>query len=288
MNELVLGGEGLIGSELVSALKAKGHRVVSLDLKSGCDLRRPMDLGPFEKCDRVWFLAWDTGGAKFLEAEDRQYDQYKNNCELSLRIFDALARTKKPFMFTTSQLAGLPNAYGTTKLMAWHWAAHLGGKVARLWNVYGWEHPDHRSHVITDLVLSGLRGRVRCMTDGEEKRLFLYKTDCVAALLALFDSSLQTAEVAGPGWVKIREVAEEISNQLSVEVELGAIKGSEVPIDPTELLPNWHPQVSLSEGLARVISEARQFLTENQITVSASGQREEDRHLAFNGGRRQQ
>ena len=118
MKELVLGGEGLIGSELVRTLRAKGHGVVSLDLKSGHDLRKHFDLKPFEECDRVWFLAWDTGGAKFLEAVDRQHQQYKNNCELSLRVFDALAKTKKPFLFTTSQLAGLPNAYGTTKLMA--------------------------------------------------------------------------------------------------------------------------------------------------------------------------
>jgi nucleoside-diphosphate-sugar epimerase len=270
MNELVLGGEGLIGSELTRTLKARGHKVVSLDLKSGCDLRQPLDLQPFEQCDRVWFLAWDTGGAKFLEAEDRQHEQYRNNCELSLRIFDALAKTRRPFMFTTSQLAGLPNAYGTTKLMAWHWASHLGGKVARLWNVYGWEHPDARSHVITDLVLSGLRGQVRCMTNGEEKRLFLYKSDCVAALLALFDSPLQTAEIAGPGWLRIREVAKEIARQLNVDVELGQARGSEVPIDPTELLPDWQPQVSLAEGIALVISDAREYLSEHENAASAS------------------
>jgi nucleoside-diphosphate-sugar epimerase len=263
MNELVLGGEGLIGSELIRTLTAQGHKAVSLDLKSGCDLRQPLDLKLFEQCDRVWFLAWDTGGAKFLEAEDRQHEQYRNNCELSLRIFDALARTKKPFLFVTSQLAGLPNAYGTTKLMAWHWASHLGGKVARLWNVYGWEHPDARSHVVTDLVLSGLRGRVKCMTSGEEKRLFLYKSDCVTALLALFDSPLQTAEIAGPQWLSIREVAAEVARQLDVEVEVGEAKGSEVPIDPTELLPNWQPQVSLSDGIARVISDAREYLSKS-------------------------
>jgi nucleoside-diphosphate-sugar epimerase len=270
LRELVLGGEGLIGSELVRTLRAMGHRAVSLDLKSGFDLRRPFDLRPFEECDRVWFLAWDTGGAKFLEAADRQHEQYKNNCELSLRVFDALARTKRPFLFTTSQLAGLPNAYGTTKLMAWHWASHLGGKVARLWNVYGWEHPDTRSHVITDLVLSGLRGRVKCMTNGEEKRLFLYKTDCVTALISLFDGPLQTAEIAGPKWLKIREVAEEIAHQLDVVTEFGDANGSEVPIDPRELLPNWQAWVTLAEGIAKVISEAREFLSTDQTAAVAS------------------
>lgn len=261
MRELVLGGEGLIGSALVAKLRERGHEARSLDLKSGFDLRTPFDEKPFEECDRVWFLAWDTGGAKYLEAEDRQHEQYKSNCEMSLRVFDVLARTKKPFLFTTSQLAGLPNAYGTTKLTAWHWTAHLGGKVARLWNVYGWERPDARSHVVTDLVLSGLRdGRVRMMTTGEERRRFLYKTDCVAALISLFDSDLQTAEIAGPEWYRIRDVAEEVARQLNVEVEAGRLKGSEVPIDPTEMLPDWGPTVSLSAGLALVIDEARAYL----------------------------
>lgn len=269
MTELILGGEGLIGTELAKTLAAKGHQVISLDLKSGVDLRQPVDLGLFENCDRVWFLAWDTGGAKFLEAEDRQHQQYKNNCELSLRVFDALACTKKPFLFITSQLAGLPNAYGTTKLMAWHWALHLGGKVARLWNVYGWEHPDSRSHVVTDLVLSGLQGRVRCMTNGDEKRRFLYKTDCVSGLITLFDSPLQTAEISGPQWLTIRSVAEEIARQLNVTVELGEAKGSEVPIDPSELLPNWHPRITLAEGIARVIGEARTYLDQKKQPANA-------------------
>jgi nucleoside-diphosphate-sugar epimerase len=269
MRELILGGEGLIGSTLAATLRARQHEVISLDLKSGCDLRQPFHLAPFQECDRVWFLAWDTGGAKFLEAADRQHDQYKNNCELSLRIFDALARTRKPFLFTTSQLAGLPNAYGTTKLMAWHWTSNLGGKVARLWNVYGWEHPDTKSHVITDLVLSGLKGRVKCMTTGDEKRRFLYKTDCVAALIDLFDGSLNTAEIAGAEWVTIREVAEEIARQLNVEVDLGQTKGSEVPIDPVEPLPNWIPKVSLAEGIASVISDARKYLSRNESAVVA-------------------
>jgi nucleoside-diphosphate-sugar epimerase len=270
MRELVLGGEGLIGATLAATLRARNHDVTSLDLKSGCDLRQQFSLSPFEECDRVWFLAWDTGGAKFLEAADRQHDQYKNNCELSLRIFDALARTKKPFLFTTSQLAGLPNAYGTTKLMAWHWTSNLGGKVARLWNVYGWEHPDTKSHVITDLVLSGLNGRVSCMTTGDEKRRFLYKTDCVAAIIDLFDGSLNTAEIAGAEWVTIREVAEEIARQLNVDTEFGQVRGSEVPVDPKELLPGWAPEISLRAGIAQVISDARSYLQKAATQTAVS------------------
>jgi nucleoside-diphosphate-sugar epimerase len=231
-----------------------------MDLKSGCDLRY-VDEQPFRECDRVWFLAWDTGGAKYLEAEDQQHEQYKHNSELCLRVFDALYKTKKPFLFTTSQLAGLPNAYGTTKLMGWHWASHLGGKVARLWNVYGWEQPTIKSHVITDLVLSGLRGKVSCMTDGAEHRRFLYKTDCVDALIQLFEGPQDTAEIAASEWVSIRQVAEEVARQLKVETQFGTIKGSECLVDPSEVLSGWSPRVSLQEGVALVIGEARPYLS---------------------------
>jgi nucleoside-diphosphate-sugar epimerase len=267
MRELVLGGHGLIGSTLVHALEERGSSVTSLDLKNGYDLRQ-VDDQPFRECDRVWFLAWDTGGARYIEAVDRQHEQYKHNCELTVRVLDALARTRTPFLFVSSQLAGLPTAYGTTKLMAACWSLQLGGKVARLWNTYGWEHPDVRSHVVTDLVLSGLtRGVVTCMTNGLERRRFIYKTDCVDALIKLFDSPQQSAEVAGPEWVTIREAGEEIARQLGVEFQAGTSMGSEVMIDPKELLRDWQPRVSLHEGIARVIADARAYLP---AAVSAS------------------
>jgi nucleoside-diphosphate-sugar epimerase len=265
MTELVLGGDGLIGAALVEALRARGREAVSLDIKSGCDLRL-VEPERFNDCDRVWFLAWDTGGAKYIEAADRQHEMFKHNCELSARVFDALARSGKPFVYTTSQLAGLPNAYGLTKLMAERWAEQLGGKIARLWNTYGWEHPDTKSHVMTDLVLSGLvDGRVRCLTDGQERRRFIYKTDCVAAIIELFDSALPTADIAGDRWVSIREVAGEVAAQLNVETEFRDAKGSEIIVDPEKLLPDWRPTVQLSEGIATVIRDAREYLKSREV-----------------------
>jgi len=260
MRELVLGGEGLIGTELVEQLQAKGHTVTSLDLRTGCDIRY-VDITPFQECDRVWFLAWDVGGAKYIGATEYQHQLYKNNCELTLRVLDSLSRTKRPFIFTSSQLAGQPTAYGSTKLDAERWAAELGGKVARLWNTYGWETPDIRSHVITDMVLSGLRsGEVQCRTDGTERRRFVYKSDCVVSMLMLANSALMYADTAGLEWVTLRTVAEEIALQLRVGVRFGSERGSEWMVDPTKMMPGWSPEVPLGEGITLVIADARNYL----------------------------
>jgi nucleoside-diphosphate-sugar epimerase len=260
VSDLVLGGEGLIGTALGEELRRRGHEIVSLDLRSGCDLR-VVEPEAFETCDRVWFLAWDTGGAKYIESRDRQHETYRHNSELSAHVFDLLARTRKPFVFATSQLAGQPNAYGLTKLVAEHWAAHLGGQIARFWNVYGWEEPGQKSHVVTDLILSGLtEGRVRCLTTGAERRRLLYKSDSALALIALAESGQPAADIAGEPWLTVGAVANEVGRQLSVPVALGDRVGSEVPIDPQRLLPSWRPRVSLEEGIACVIADARAHL----------------------------
>lgn len=270
VRELILGGDGLIGSTLASMLGERGHEITSLDLKTGCDLRRDDIDAHVAAADRIWFLAWDTGGAKYIEAAESQHAQYMNNTSITSRVLDALARARKPFVFTSTQLTVVPNAYGVTKLLAEKWSQQLGGKIARLWNTYGWEEPDVKSHVVTDLVLAGLmRGSVECRTDGSERRRFIYKTDCAAAIISLADSDLALAHIAGAEWVSIRQVAEEIARQLGVEVKLGEAKGTEHIVDPEHVLPGWRPEVSLAEGIARVISDARAYLTQRQASTAA-------------------
>jgi nucleoside-diphosphate-sugar epimerase len=78
--------------------------------------------------------------------------------------------------------------------------------------------------------------------------------------MSLFDGEQKSAEIAGPEWVTIRQVGEEIGRQLGAEFEPGNVTGSEVMIDPHELLPDWQPRVSLNEGIARVIADARAYL----------------------------
>jgi nucleoside-diphosphate-sugar epimerase len=130
--------------------------------------------------------------------------------------------------------------------------------VARLWNVYGWEDPSERTHLVTDLITRGLeKGVVRCRTSGEEVRRLLHVDDCVTGLIALMESEQISADLAGERWHSVADVAREIAEQLSLPIELGAVAGSEFRVDPSIPLDGWSPSIPLSKGIAKTIAAAR-------------------------------
>ena len=176
-------------------------------------------------------------------------------------MFDTLSTTKKPFLFVSSQLAGQSSAYGLTKLMAEKWADQLGGRVARLWNTYGWESPDVRSHVVTDLVLSGLCTKtVNVLTTGAERRRFIYKSDCARMLKSFFDSNLRSVDIAGDSWITISDLASEIGRQLNKPMSVGSLIGDELLVDPKPSILIHTEAISLQCGIQKVIEDAIKYL----------------------------
>jgi nucleoside-diphosphate-sugar epimerase len=256
---LVLGGAGLVGSALCDELKGRDEAALSLDLRTGFDLRAD-DLGPYSGVDRVWFLAWDVGGWKYLSARQNQAAMFANNTAICLRVFQFLGSTHLPFLFVSSQMVGAPGAYGTTKALGEAWTKALGGTIVRLWNVYGWEAPGPKSHVVPDLVTTGLRGEVVCGSNGMERRQFLDRRDCARALCAAFDAGPGSYDVSSGEWTRIREVAGEIARQLAAPLRFGNEAGYEQIIEPQRPVPGWAPLISLQAGLAAVIEDARRAI----------------------------
>ena len=58
-----------------------------------------------EGIDRVYLLAWDVGGAKYLYEENTQLKQLDWNLRLLLNIMPQLQAKMVPFLFVSSQLA---------------------------------------------------------------------------------------------------------------------------------------------------------------------------------------
>ncbi|MEK7107276.1 MAG: NAD(P)-dependent oxidoreductase, partial [Patescibacteria group bacterium] len=148
---------------------------------------------------------------------------------------------------------------GVTKRVGEHWTRSLGGHIARLWNVYGWEPVGEKSHLIPDLIWKGLQGKkVELMTNGEETRQFLYVRDCVEAFVHQFDIGQKHADIVSGEWVPVKEVARLIGKKLGVEVVLGTKPGKPSLYSPEILLESWKPRFSLDQGIEEIIKSAKE------------------------------
>jgi nucleoside-diphosphate-sugar epimerase len=173
---LVLGSRGQIGSSLTSYLRAAGHEVIEFDIRDGeeFDLRsHNIKLEEaLNRCDFVFFLAWDVGGSVYLAQYQDTYDFMMNNVSIIRHTFDSIKKSGKPFVFASSQMANMSySTYGITKSIAEKITNALGGLVVKFWNVYGHETDPQKTHVVTDFIdMAMTTGKIKMRTDGTEVR----------------------------------------------------------------------------------------------------------------------
>ncbi len=257
---LVLGGSGTIGSALCNHLIAIGEEVINLDIKEGFDLRI-MDIDNYMNVDYVWFLAWDVGGAKYLYNTEHQIEILKNNTGICRHVFHFIEKYKIPFIFASSQLANTDNSYGITKLLGELWTQQLGGKTVRFWNVYGWENPSEKSHVIPDLIIKALtEEKITLITNGLEERQFIYIEDCVRNLMKIRDSKLNLFHLTNGNWMHIKDIANNIANKLNVPLIVGNDQGYSYKVDPDITYKIFDFKVSIETGIDILIKKAKDYL----------------------------
>lgn len=264
MRNLVFGSEGFVGRPLTHFLKKLGEEVVRFDIKRDQreDLRYvQLD---FSGIDRAYFLAWDVGGAKYLYERHSQFQQLDWNLKLLLNVMPQLQAAKIPFLFISSQLAEeYDTVYGVTKRLGEVWTHLLGGVRVRLWNVYGTiEEPSQRTHVVSDFVYQAvLNGRIEMLTTGEEKRQFVHIDDVCRAFHRALDLTLEGVyDISSFEWVRVRDVAQIISEETGALVIPGEKPGT-TPITPMRgRIPGWLPEVDLRQGLSRMIENLRSGL----------------------------
>jgi nucleoside-diphosphate-sugar epimerase len=259
---LVLGGEGTIGSALCQFLERLGEHAISLDKKSGYDICEG-NLDHYKNVDYVWFLAWDVGGSKYLSNKKNNLQIIRNNTILCEKVFTFLNKNKLKFLFASSQLATTDTPYGITKLLGEEWSRILGGQVVRFWNVYGWEEPGERSHVIPDLILQGLsKNKIELYTDGKEERQFIYIDDCVANMIKVRDTNTSVADITDGNWITISRLADKIGHLLDVPVLSGEASGYSNKLEPKYILEKFKFNTTLEEGIKLVITHAKEYLKE--------------------------
>jgi len=271
MKYLVLGSAGQIGSELCKFLKKEGHKVLTFDIVDSPfqDLRIEGQVDTLiSESDFVMFLAFDVGGSRYLKKYQHTYEFIDNNTKLMLYTFDALRKSKKPFIFASSQMSNMSySPYGVSKALGESYTKSLGGITVKFWNVYGPEHDLEKSHVITDFILKAKEvGNITMLTDGKEERQFLHAEDCSNALMILSQkynsiSRDQELHITNFEWNTILEVADFINETIpckitpSTEIDTVQLNKRNEP-DPY-ILNFWKPVISLKEGINKVIKDMK-------------------------------
>ena len=269
MKHLVLGSSGQIGAHLVKYLQNKGEQVLEYDIeyKPWMDLRNshsPILDAYLDTCDVIHFLAFDVGGAKYLEANQDKFEFISNNMKIMVNVYEQLQKFKlKPIIFASSQMSEMGySSYGMLKALGEKMTRDLGGLVVRFWNVYGYETDEAKSHVITDFIkMAKNDGVIKMRTDGTESRQFLYADDACEALLKLATVYKKLDKkkdycITSFEWNKVYEIAnildvlsscEVISSDRKDETQRNAMNEPD-----THIKKYWKPKTSLEEGIMKL------------------------------------
>lgn len=261
ITNLVLGSEGFVGKTFSKFLESIGEKVLRFDIERNADEDCRYSKLPLDKIDRIYFLAWDVGGAKYLYKTESQFVQLDWNLRILLNIMPQIRCFKIPFLFASSQLAQeYDTVYGSTKRLGEVWTQLLDGVRVRFWNVYGpLEEKTERSHVISDFIYQAFyHKKIKMLTTGEELRQFIHIDDiCRAMHIALSNNLKDVYDITSFEWISILDVAKKIAEKLNAEVIVGKEKGK-TPITPlVGKIPSWLPQVDIDTGLSRMIDELK-------------------------------
>ena len=262
ISNLVIGSEGFVGTALCSYLEKKGESVTHFDIKRTKKEDGRTAILPLKKFDRVYFLAWEVGGAKYLYRDNTQLHQLNWNVDLLKNIMPQLQRHKTPFIFVSSQLAEeTDTVYGSTKKLGELWTKQIGGMCVRLWNVYGvLEEITEKSHVIGDFIHQAItNGKIKMMTTGEEKRQFIHIQDACEGLHHVLENNLDDAvyDLTSFEWSTIRYVADIIGKYANAKTIPGATKGAMRSIAVIKgKPPGWSPKIILAEGIRMMVEES--------------------------------
>lgn len=279
---LILGSEGQIGSHLVDYFKSKKRfEIIKFDLILGkkFDLRNfnnKLLIKYIQQSDFVFFLAFDVGGSRYLKKYQRSYSFLINNILIMGNVFKLLKKSKKKFIFASSQMSNMDfSPYGTLKRLGEDITKSINGVYVKFWNVYGIEKQLDKSHVITDFILMALKkNKIDMLTDGKEKREFLYADDCSLGLYKImnkfdyFKKTKKELHLTTGKKTKIIEIAKiikKILNQKKIKVKINpATTKDEVQKNVSNeankfLFKYWKPKYTIEGGIEKTLKYYLKF-----------------------------
>jgi len=273
MRITVLGSSGQIGAYLSEYLSRKGHIVREFDIVNG--IHQDMTHIPntylrnaIMESDFVFFLAFDVGGSRYLKKYQHTFDFVNNNTRLMANAFGLLEQYNKPFIFASSQMSNMSySPYGSMKRVGELYTKSLNGLIVKFWNVFGIENNMEKAHVITDFIRKGFEtGVIDMMTDGTEKREFLYAEDCCEALETIMDcydkfnsdDELHITTGISTSILGIAQKIQSLFKGIGKEVQITPSSSKDEVQKDARNIPDpyirqwWQPKTSIEEGIAKV------------------------------------
>ena len=270
---LVLGSSGQVGSNLTEYLRKKDYEVAEFDIVNSDeqDLRiinNTLLEQKIQSADFVVFLAFDVGGSRYLEKYQNTFDFVNNNNLIMVNTFSLLKKYESKFIFASSQMSNMSHSsYGVLKNIGAKYTHSIGGLVFKLWNCYGFEADEEKSHVITDFIKKGFEKKeISMLTDGNEERDFLYIEDCSEALEILISNydkidPKEEINIASHKNIKIIEIAKIVKRQFEkIDINVDIIPSSKTDSiqKNKKNLPNndfktwWKPTTNIEDGIANI------------------------------------
>ena len=276
---VVTGGAGFIGTHLCEALRKEGYEAVSVDIKTGDDVRDTEKMRTmFAGAEFVFHLAALPRVQYSIEHPQETHDTNVNGT-LSALMAAQDAGVKKFIYSASSSAYGDQTVMPLTEDMETHPISpyalqkHIGELYCRLWsevyglptvslryfNVYGPGASAEGAYalVIAKFLQQRTEGKPLTITgDGTQTRDFTHVRDVVQAnLLAAESPSVGHGEVINIGAGKnasVNTIAELIGG--SVEHVTSRLEPHDTLADNTlaKKLLGWEPQVTLEEGIAEL------------------------------------
>ena len=303
---LVTGGSGFIGSHLCERLLDDGYDVLAVDnyYSSTKDniahlldhprfevLRHDITFPFYVEVDEIYHLACP---ASPIHYQRDPVQTTKTAVHGSINMLGLAKRTGARILLTsTSEVYGDPLVHPQTEdywgnvnpigpracydegkraaetlFFDYHRQHELPIKVVRLFNTYGPRMHPRDGRVVSNFIVSALKGSpLTVYGSGEQTRSFCYVDDLIDGLTAMMHSPREVTgpiNLGNPGEFTIAELADQV---LAMTDSTSTIEYLPIPVDdPVRRQPDitrarttlkWEPTIPLREGLERTIAYFR-------------------------------
>jgi UDP-glucuronate decarboxylase len=303
---MVTGGAGFLGSHLCEALLGRGHEVICVDnFFTGCHanlerlaghprfevLRHDVNVPQVIEVDQVYHLACPASPVHYQRNPVRTI---RTCVQGTLNVLEMAREVRaRVLIASTSEVYGDPAQHPQTEVYWGHvnpigpracydegkrcaealtasYARQFGAQVriARIFNTYGPRMHENDGRVVSNFIVSALRGQpITVYGTGEQTRSFCYVDDLIEGLIRLMEADDPNGPVnlGNPEERTILELA-----QLILKLTRSSAPLIREPLpedDPNRRQPDitrartllgWEPRVDITEGLTRTIRYFRE------------------------------